>query len=150
MDFGSLLGGLTGGAGGVELPRLIEGVQDVFAQKGGVNGLIASLKAGGLGGVVDSWVSTGANEPVEPAKLGEALGPDTVNQLSAKTGISIEAILPMLAAFLPQIIDFLTPGGNLPNEGGAGTGSMGDIGDVIGNVLGGGGLGDLFGGGKPG
>jgi uncharacterized protein YidB (DUF937 family) len=142
-DLGSILSGLTSG-GGLELPKLIEGVQGVFAEKGGVDGLIKSLREGGLGGVVDSWISTGSNQPVEPAKLGQALGPDTVNELSANTGISIESLLPLLAAFLPQIIDFLTPGGNLPEEGG--TGSMGDIGDVIGNVLGSGGLGDLFGG----
>ena len=142
-DLGSILSGLSAGGGG-ELPKLADGVQDVFAEKGGVEGLINSLRQGGLGGVVNSWVSTGANQPVEPAKLGQALGPDTVNQLSAKTGLSIESLLPLLAAFLPQIIDFLTPDGNVP--AGGGTGGMGDLGDVIGNVLGSGGLGDLFGG----
>jgi uncharacterized protein YidB (DUF937 family) len=141
MDIGSMLSGLT--SGNVDLPKLIAGVQDVFAQKGGVDGLIATLRQGGLGAVVDSWISTGSNEPVEPQKLGQALGPDTVNQLSARTGISIEALLPLLAAFLPQIIDFLTPGGTLPEGGG--TGSIDDIGDVIGNVLNSG-LGGLLGG----
>jgi hypothetical protein len=43
-----------------------------------------------------------------------------------------------------MIVDFLTPGGQLPEEGGAGQTS--DIGDLIGGVLGGGGLGGLLGG----
>ena len=35
-------------------------------QGGGIDGLIDKLRAGGLGGAVDSWVSTGPNQPVAP------------------------------------------------------------------------------------
>ena len=72
-----------------------------------------------------------------------------VNQLAEKSGIDVSMLLPLLASLLPQIIDFLTPGGNLPAAGGAG--SMGGIGDVIGSVWwsgaagGAGGLGGLAG-----
>jgi uncharacterized protein YidB (DUF937 family) len=135
MDLSNVLGGIGGEPGQVDPSRLIAGVQEVFESKGGVDGLVSSLRAGGLGGVVDSWVSTGSNEPVEPQKLGAALGPDTVNQLSAKTGISVESLLPLLAAFLPMIIDHLTPDGQVPKGGQAG---QGDIGDLLGGILGGG------------
>jgi uncharacterized protein YidB (DUF937 family) len=70
--------------------------------------------------VVDSWISTGANQPVDPQQLGSALGPDTTAQLAQKTGLSIEALLPILAAVLPLVIDHLTPGGQLPPGGGIG------------------------------
>ena len=143
MDLSNLLGGLGAGGAQVDPNRLINGVQEVFASKGGVEGLLSSLRAGGLGGVVDSWVSTGTNEPVEPQQLGAALGPDTVNQLSAKTGLSIETLLPLLAAFLPMIIDHLTPDGQVP-KGGAVPGQS-DIGDLLGGILGGG-LGGILGG----
>jgi uncharacterized protein YidB (DUF937 family) len=143
MDLSSMLGG----AGGVDVGRLTTAVQDVFQSKGGVEGLTNQLRAGGLGGAVDSWISTGPNEAVEPQQLGEALGPDTVNQLAEKSGIDVSTLLPLLAGLLPQIIDFLTPGGQLPAAGGVG--GMGDIGSVIGSVLGGaggaGGLGGLGG-----
>ena len=133
MDLSNLLPGLTSSQG-VDPARLATAVQEVFASKGGVHGLITSLRQGGLGGVVDSWISTGSNEPVEPAKLGQVLGPSTLDELSAKTGISIETLLPLLATFLPTIIDFLTPGGKLPEEGGAG--SLDQIGDLLGGILG--------------
>lgn len=136
MDLSNVLNAIGGGAGQVDPTRLISGVQDVFASKGGVDGLISALRAGGLGGVVDSWVSTGTNQPVPPQQLGTALGPDTVNQLSAKTGLSIESLLPLLAAFLPMIIDQLTPDGNVPKPGAAGAGQA-DIGNVLGGILGG-------------
>ena len=142
MDLSNLLGSVGGGAGQVDPNKLIGGVQEVFASKGGVDGLVSSLRAGGLGGVVDSWVSTGTNQPVPPQQLGNALGPDTVNQLSAKTGLSIETLLPLLAGFLPMIIDQLTPDGQVPKGGAAG--SQPDIGDVLGGILGGG-LGGVLG-----
>ena len=143
MDVSSLLAGLTG-EGGADPAKLVTGVQEVFASQGGVDGLLAKLRAGGLGGVVDSWVSTGSNEPVEPAQLGAALGPDTVNQLSAKTGISIQSLLPMLAALLPMIIDHLTPDGTAPKPGEPA--NQPDLGGLLGGLLGGGGLGGVLGG----
>ncbi len=144
MDFSNLLSGLGGAEGGVDPAKLAGGVQEVFASQGGVDGLLAKLRAGGLGGAVDSWVSTGGNEPVEPAQLGAALGPDTVNQLSSSTGISIQSLLPMLAAFLPMIIDHLTPDGTAPKAGDAA--NQPDLGGLLGGLLGGGGLGGMLGG----
>ena len=96
--------------------------------EGGLEGLLAQLSNGGLGDEVGSWVGTGPNQPVDPQRLGSALGPDTVNQLSSKTGLDVGSLLPMLAAFLPQIINALTPDGKVP-AGGAGGGI--DIGSVL-------------------
>jgi uncharacterized protein YidB (DUF937 family) len=143
MDLSNLLGDAAAEGAQLDPNRLISGVQEVFASKGGVEGLVTSLRAGGLGGVVDSWVSTGTNVPVEPQQLGAALGPDTVNQLSVTTGLSIETLLPLLAAFLPMIIDHLTPNGQVP-QGGAAPDQT-DIGDLLGGILGGG-LGGILGG----
>ena len=140
MDLSNILGG----AGGVDVGRLATAVQDVFESKGGVEGLTNQLRAGGLGGAVDSWISTAPNQSVEPQQLGQALGPDTVSQLAQQSGIDATTLLPLLASLLPQIIDFLTPGGQLPADGGVG--SMGGIGDVIGSVLGGAGAGGSSGG----
>ena len=114
---------------------LVTGLQN----EGGLDALIGKMRAAGLGNTVDTWVSTGTNQPVEPARLGEALGPDTVNRLSSESGISIQALLPMLAAFLPQIIDMLTPDGSTPSEGlnDAAAGSLPDLGGLLGGLLGG-------------
>jgi len=144
MDFSNLLAGLGGAEGGVDPAKLVSGVQEVFASQGGVDGLLAKLRAGGLGQHVDSWVSTGTNEPVEPAQLGAALGPDTVNQLASKTGLSIQTLLPLLAAFLPMIIDHLTPSGTAAKAGDAA--NQPDLGGLLGGILGSGGLGGILGG----
>jgi uncharacterized protein YidB (DUF937 family) len=146
MDFSNLLGGLTGAAEstGQDPAAAVTGVQQLIDQHGGVDGLLSKLRAGGLGGHVDSWVSNGSNEPVEPQQLGAALGPDTVSQLSANTGISIQSLLPLLAMVLPMVISHLTPNGRAPQPGEPT--NQPDLGGLLGGLLGGGGLGGILGG----
>src|SRR6202140_470664 len=52
---------------------------------GGLGDLIGKLTAGGAGPQVNSWVGQGANQPIQPGTLGSALGPNTLNDLSART-----------------------------------------------------------------
>jgi uncharacterized protein YidB (DUF937 family) len=132
------LGGAGGGGAAPGDP--LTGLSGAIEGSGGLDGLMGKLRDGGLGSEVDSWVSTGANQPVDPQRLGQALGPDTVQQLSAGSGIDIGALLPMLAMFLPQIIDMLTPNGSAPAGGldsAAGQGGMPDLGGLLGGLLGG-------------
>ena len=49
MDLSNLLAGLGGAEGGIDPAKLVGGVQEVFASQGGVDGLLAKLRAGGLG-----------------------------------------------------------------------------------------------------
>ena len=134
------------------------GLASAVQQSGGLDGLIGKLREAGLGDEVDSWVANGENKAVDPQRLGAALGPDTVQKLSTGSGIDIMSLLPMLAAFLPQIISMLTPKGEAP-EGGldnaVGSGGLGDLGGLLGGLMGAGsggatggtgGLDDLLGG----
>jgi uncharacterized protein YidB (DUF937 family) len=146
MDVSSLLGGLTGGDGtSVDPTKAIAGVQQLIDDSGGVDGLIQKLDAGGLGEQAQSWVGTGENQAVEPQQLANALGPETVNKLSSSTGISIQSLLPLLATFLPMIINALTPNGKAPASGTPA--NQPDLGGMLGGLLGAGGLGSILGGG---
>jgi uncharacterized protein YidB (DUF937 family) len=148
-------------AGGGDPNAAVAGLDQAIQGAGGLDGLLAKLRAGGLGDEVDSWVSTGPNAAVEPDRLASALGPDTVQKLSAGSGLDIGQLLPMLAMFLPQIIDMLTPDGHVPSGGlnGATGGGLGDLTGMLGGLLGGGSaggspdlggmLGGLLGGDKP-
>jgi len=81
---------------------------------GGLNDLIGKLSAGGVGPQVNSWVSHEANEPVQPAQLGSALGQNVLKELSQRTGMSQQELLTQLANVLPQIVNHLTPNGRMP------------------------------------
>jgi len=81
---------------------------------GGLGDLIGKLTAGGAGPQVNSWVGSGANQPIQPGQLGSALGQNTLNELSQRTGMSQQELLNQLSTALPQLINHLTPNGRMP------------------------------------
>jgi uncharacterized protein YidB (DUF937 family) len=82
----------------------------------GLNDLIGKLSAGGHSGAVNSWVGSGANQPIAPGPLGNALGQQTLQDLAAKSGLSQEELLQQLALVLPNLVNHLTPNGTLPTQ----------------------------------
>jgi uncharacterized protein YidB (DUF937 family) len=103
-----LFDGLLGGVIGAEMATVVNGL---IEKHGGVQGIVAQLEAQGLGGTVRSWVATGANQPITPDQIHQALGSDAVKQLAARFGMSPEDLAAKLSKVLPQAIDKLTPGG---------------------------------------
>ena len=83
---------------------------------GGLGGLLQQFQRNGHGDVMDSWIGTGANRPIAPHKLGEALGPDTISELSQRTGMPQQDLLSELSRVMPDVVDKLTPHGRLPDE----------------------------------
>ena len=81
---------------------------------GGLSDLIGRLSAGGASEHVNSWVGPGENRPIQPGQLGAALGQNTLNELSQRTGMSQQELLQQLALVLPQLINSLTPKGRVP------------------------------------
>jgi uncharacterized protein YidB (DUF937 family) len=83
---------------------------------GALGGLVSQLQANGLGDAANSWVGKGANIAVNSGQLSQALGPDVIAAIAAKTGLSAEVISGALAQVLPQVVDGLTPNGQIPPE----------------------------------
>jgi uncharacterized protein YidB (DUF937 family) len=97
---------------------------------GGLGDLIGRFQQGGLGNVVGSWVGTGQNLPISPDQLGGVLGDDVLSHLSQKSGMSQGDLLGQLAKMLPQVVDHLTPQGQVPQQGG-----MGNVADILGQLM---------------
>ena len=106
-----LLDGVLGGVVGAEMATVVNGL---IQRHGGLQGLIREFEQKGLGGTVKSWVGTGPNQPISPAEVHQALGPDAVAQLAAKVGLSPEELTQRLSQVLPKAVDTLTPGGVVP------------------------------------
>jgi uncharacterized protein YidB (DUF937 family) len=83
---------------------------------GALGGLVTQLQANGLGDAANSWVGKGANIAVNSGQLSQALGPEVIAAIAAKTGLSAEVISGALAQVLPQVVDGLTPNGQIPPE----------------------------------
>jgi len=83
---------------------------------GGLGGLLKQFQQKGLGDAVDSWIKTGPNTAVAPGQISGALGPDVIDTLSQRTGLSKDQVLQILSQVLPNTVDQLTPQGRLPTQ----------------------------------
>ena len=80
----------------------------------GLQELIDKFRQGGFEDIIKSWIGTGTNRNVTPSQLHQALGPDTVADLSRRAEMPEDDLLSNLSRVLPDIIDKLTPRGQLP------------------------------------
>lgn len=106
-----LLDGIIGGAVGAEMMTVVNGL---IQKHGGISGIVQQFQSQGLGDTVKSWVGSGPNQPISPDQLHQALGPDTINQLAAKLGMTPQELSAKLSTVLPQAIDTMTPAGVVP------------------------------------
>lgn len=133
---GSMLGGggqaagAGGGAGGnAALLNIVLGMLGNDSQGGGLGGLMAKFQQAGMGDVMKSWVSTGANAPISGDQLSQVLGGDTLAQIASQLGVSQGDAAGQLSEILPEVVDRLTPSGEAP------AGGLGDMGDLLGMLL---------------
>jgi uncharacterized protein YidB (DUF937 family) len=95
---GGVTAPLSGGGGGI----------------GGLGGLLQQLTQNGYGREADSWVGTGANEPLPPQAWSKVLAPEQLSAIAAQAGISEDEARHGLSQLVPEVVDHLTPQGQLP------------------------------------
>lgn len=99
------LGGLAGGLGGL-----------FGGNAGGLGGLLSRLSGSGYGQQVQSWVSTGQNQALPAEAIDGLFSPDQLQALAAHAGASEDEVRGGLAELLPEVVDHLTPQGQLPDQ----------------------------------
>ena len=122
-----VIGGMTGSGHSTQNQQdnihtgLLSHVMDMLKNQGtgGLGGLLAKLKGGGgnMSKAVDSWVGTGPNQPVSADQVSSALGQDQISQLAQKFGIPESMVSSHLAQILPELINHVTPNGQVPDQG---------------------------------
>ena len=108
---GNIVGALTGGGGA--------------AGGGALGGLLQAFQQNGMAEQAQSWVGTGANLPVSADQIMQALGGvngganggGILSQLAQKTGISTQDTAGSLSQMLPDLVNHLTPNGQVPQGG---------------------------------
>ena len=141
----SVLGGAMGAigqAGGVSQASLLQAVSGLLAGNanggnigggasgGGLAALVLQFSQGGLGAVVQSWVGSGANLPILAEQVQSVLSSEQLGAMARQTGLSHSDLASQLAQLLPQVVDHLTPNGEMPH------GST-DLGSMVSGLLGG-------------
>jgi uncharacterized protein YidB (DUF937 family) len=134
------LGSMLGGSSKQDPAAMLSGL---LSEAGGIEGLMSQFQSAGFGSQFASWVSTGENQPLSEDQMQSAIGAEALQGLASKLGMNSGTVLPLLAQFLPQVIDKLTPQGQIADN----HPSSGQLQSVLTSVISSG-LGGLFGGRK--
>ena len=86
----------------------------VLQQNGGIQGVLAKLQQAGLGATGQSWIGTGPNRPIDADALTQALGHGQLGALAQALGLQPQDAAGGLAQVLPQVVDHMTPQGEVP------------------------------------
>ena len=87
----------------------------IFNEKtGGVAGFVDRFRSHGLGGMIDSWVGDGPNEPISATQLEDVLGQQGIDDIASRTGVDRGVAASALAALLPGAFNTLTEDGRIP------------------------------------
>lgn len=132
------LGNLLGGSAKQDPAALLSGL---LSEAGGLQGLMGKFQSAGLGDHFASWIGHGDNQSVSADDMHNAVGAEALQGVATKLGMNVQTILPLLAQFLPQIIDKLTPNGQIDENHPTGE----RLQSVLASVMSGG-LGGLLGG----
>lgn len=118
--FGDLIGGVINGAlaeagsGSAGNAALITAVSTFINQHGGLSGLVQQFESAGLGGLIQSWIGNGQNLPISAEQVASVLGSGgALGQFAQQLGIDPATASTKLAELLPQIVDQLTPNGQI-------------------------------------
>ena len=122
---GGMLNSVLGGSGGTRNTgatigggAILAAVMAIVQQQGGISAVLGKLQGSGLGAQAASWVGTGANQTVSGDQLHQALGPDALSGLAAKLGVNTQQAGGVLSQVLPELVNQLTPAGQLPDNHG--------------------------------
>jgi uncharacterized protein YidB (DUF937 family) len=116
---GSVMNNMGGNAqaGGGDIMQMVIGLMQ---QNGGLAGLVEMFNNSGLSQQAASWVGTGDNLPVSADQISKVLGSGPLAELAGKFGIDPQQVSGMLAQFLPEIVNQMTPQGRLPENASGG------------------------------
>jgi len=100
--------------------RLLQAALSLVAnngQAGGLSGLVDRFREAGLDNAIRSWIGSGQNVPITGEQMRQVLGEGQLQQISEETGLNEQETAEHLSDMLPDLIDKLTPAGNIPQGG---------------------------------
>jgi uncharacterized protein YidB (DUF937 family) len=97
---GDLIGGMLGGGA---------------AAGGGLGDLLQRFQQAGYGEQAQSWVGTGQNLPIPADIIGQIFGSGSLSQIAQQAGLSEHEASEGLSQLLPEVVDRVTPGGQVPD-----------------------------------
>lgn len=130
-QIGGAVGGALGqGQGGGVKAILLQQLIGMLSKPGALDKLMGSFQSAGLGNILQSWIGSGQNLPISPDQVKSVLGGGTLAELGKHAGIGETETASALSSLLPQVIDKVSPGGNVPSQNDLG-GMLGSLGKLL-------------------
>ncbi|HEX7891348.1 MAG TPA: YidB family protein [Ramlibacter sp.] len=125
---GAVLGGMLGGRRGpagvpagrgmgsnrtalmlMLLPMAMRWVQ----RNGGMGAVLDRFRQKGYGSQMQSWVSTGDNQPLDERAVEQVVGQQDLQEMAQRLGVPEEEVRQAFAEVMPEMVNQLTPDGRL-------------------------------------
>ena len=119
----AILGGMTGGparsAGGLDIGAqgqnpLLQIILQLLMQNGGLQGMLGRMQQAGYGDQAQSWIGTGQNMPIDAGVLSQIFGQGQMQDIAEQLGMARGDAEDQLAHALPDVVDRMTPQGQIP------------------------------------
>ena len=95
---------------------LLQIALSMLQQNGGLPEVLNKFRQGGLSQQADSWVGTGQNMNISASDLQQVFGSSTISDLASRLGMPADQAGSAMAQMLPDIINRLTPQGQVPEN----------------------------------
>ena len=107
------MGMLDGLLGGIVGAGMVSVVNNIIDKHGGLQGVVSEFEktAWARRSILGRHRTQSSDSPEE---VHRALGPDLLQQLSQKSGLSVQDLAQKLAQVLPKAEDTMTPDGTIP------------------------------------
>ena len=113
---GNILGGGRSAQGAQSGSPWIQMALQVLQQNGGLEGLLAKFQQAGMGQQAQSWIGTGQNMSISADALSKIFGQGQLGRIAEQLGMSQTEAAGGLAEALPNVVDQMTPDGQIPAE----------------------------------
>ena len=132
---GSVLGGQSNkgsfGGKGMLVAMLMPMVLSWIKNNGGVSGALSKITGMGYENQARSWMSNQEdNDNLDPNEISRLFDENEIQQVAAHTGANDAEVRQGLSELLPEVMNQLTPNGNLDNETEANT----EIDEIMGQL----------------
>ena len=114
--YGDSPGGMFGGSQAQGANPLLMMALQLLQQNGGIEGILSRFQQAGYGQQAQSWVGTGPNMPINADALQQIFGSGALSQVAQQLGMSHDQALDGVAQTLPQVVDQMTPTGQVTDD----------------------------------
>jgi uncharacterized protein YidB (DUF937 family) len=126
---GSVLGGMlarrggvaagraNGGNGGTAVLMMLLPLAMRWVQRnGGMGAVLKRFQQQGYGKQAQSWLAPGDNQPLDEQAVEQVVGQGDIAQMAERLGVPKEQVAQAFAEIMPELVDKLTPQGELPAQ----------------------------------